>query len=104
MVQGTTAVAAVSIGCALSGTTAASCVESVSLSVGGTSTKTTITSLLTGTDVHRFDVAITGGAEKTAAATGTAPVSGSGAMSLGGREGMTLAAVLAAGVVFAMAM
>lgn len=102
-VQGHTAVAAISAACGLDVSTA-SCVEYVSISVDGSSTKTTTTRLLTGTDYHRFDVAITGGAEKTAQATAASTDSKSGAVSLSLRGGMTMGALLAAGVTVLLTM
>lgn len=68
--DGVTVVGKVYESCALSGTTAASCIASISASAQGESTKTSDTTVISGTDYHRFDVEITGGAEKTASATG----------------------------------
>lgn len=84
--------------CALSDTTAADCTAVVSGSIDGTSTQTTITSLITGAAYHRYDVAITGGAEKTASATATCAVQ-NGAMPRNAGQGMTLGCILAAGIV-----
>ena len=56
--------------CALEGTTAASCTLGLTLVMDKTTSSSVVSTLLTGTDYHRFDVAITGGAEKTASATG----------------------------------
>ncbi|CAN8097549.1 unnamed protein product [Discula destructiva] len=68
---GVTGVGKVYESCALSGTTAASCTGSASVSVQGESTESAVATVLTGSDYHRFDVDITGGAEKTASATGS---------------------------------
>jgi hypothetical protein len=57
--------------CALAGTTAATCTITAKLTASTTSTSTTSTETLSGTDYYRYDVAITGGAEKTANPTGT---------------------------------
>ncbi|OIW23848.1 hypothetical protein CONLIGDRAFT_637090 [Coniochaeta ligniaria NRRL 30616] len=56
-------------GCVLAGTTAANCSATVAATLGGTSTVTSTTTAVSGTDYYRFDVAITGGAEKTASPT-----------------------------------
>ncbi|KAK4239961.1 hypothetical protein C8A03DRAFT_13685 [Achaetomium macrosporum] len=60
----------ISESCALTGTTEANCVVSVAIEVDDTSTATSTSMVLSGTDYHRYQVAITGGAEKTASATG----------------------------------
>jgi hypothetical protein len=52
--------------CALEGTTAAVCTVTLSASAAGTSTSTQSTATNSGSAYYRFDVAITGGAEKTA--------------------------------------
>ena len=70
-VYGTFATVSVGESCKLGGTTAATCTAAVSVSAGGSSTKTASTTTLQGSDYHRFDVLITGGAEKLAAATAT---------------------------------
>ena len=67
-VAGTYATAALTEGCRLAGTTAATCTAAFTVSAGGQSTKTSNTVTLTGSDYHRFDVQITGGAEKLGAA------------------------------------
>ncbi|TVY78151.1 hypothetical protein LSUE1_G007855 [Lachnellula suecica] len=59
--------------CVQSGTTAAACTETVQATVDNTKTTTTTTATLSGTDYHHFNVAITGGAEKTASPTGKVP-------------------------------
>ncbi|KAI9056225.1 hypothetical protein LZ554_001153 [Drepanopeziza brunnea f. sp. 'monogermtubi'] len=56
--------------CALAATTAATCTATIKGEAAGTKTSTSTTTILSGSDYMRFDVAITGGAEKTAAATG----------------------------------
>ncbi|KAK1762839.1 hypothetical protein QBC33DRAFT_460630 [Phialemonium atrogriseum] len=56
--------------CVLDGTTAASCSGEFTFIVDKTTSSVAVSTVLTGTDYHRFDVAITGGAEKTASATG----------------------------------
>ncbi|KIM96187.1 hypothetical protein OIDMADRAFT_183587 [Oidiodendron maius Zn] len=68
---GVQGVATGSESCALQGTTAADCHASVYISAEGQSTSTAIESTLTGTDYHRFNVAITGGATKTASPSGS---------------------------------
>ncbi|KAL2131060.1 hypothetical protein VTI74DRAFT_5599 [Chaetomium olivicolor] len=55
--------------CELRGTTEAVCTATVGGSVDKTTTSASVTSTLSGTDYYRFDVAITGGAEKTASPT-----------------------------------
>lgn len=57
--------------CVLAGTTAATCTATAGGTADGTSTTTSTTMTLSGTDYFRFDVAITGGAEKTAAPAAT---------------------------------
>lgn len=80
--------------CELQGTTAAVCAATISVSIQGTSTAITTTGTLDGTDYHRFDVAITGGAEKTAAATGECQAkSGAVGSALKVREGWALGTV-----------
>ncbi|KAI8624869.1 hypothetical protein F5Y19DRAFT_280347 [Xylariaceae sp. FL1651] len=58
--------------CNLDGTTAATCTATASLSANGQQTKTSYTSIITGADYtdKRFDVTVTGGAEKLANPTG----------------------------------
>ncbi|KAB5549541.1 hypothetical protein GE09DRAFT_176912 [Coniochaeta sp. 2T2.1] len=58
--------------CELRGTTEAVCSATFGGSVDKTTTSASTTSTLSGTDYHRFDVAITGGAEKTANPTACA--------------------------------
>lgn len=103
-IEGYEVTGSVAESCALLGTTAADCTATVSVSVDGTSTalKTTVT--LSGTDYHRFDVAITGGAEKTAAPTGECGASTSGAVgsALKAREGWALGTVVVGGVLVGM--
>ncbi|KAK0119468.1 hypothetical protein ONS95_010916 [Cadophora gregata] len=57
--------------CQLGGTTAATCAVTIGGEVDGKKTSTSTTTTVSGTDYYRFDVAITGGAEKTASATAT---------------------------------
>lgn len=57
--------------CNLAGTTAATCTATAQVTASTSSTSTTSTETLSGTDYYRFNVAITGGAEKTANPTGT---------------------------------
>ena len=65
--------------CSLGGTTAATCTATAELEASGTSTSGTTVSTLSGTDYYRFNVAITGGAEKTASATATCAAKGAAA-------------------------
>jgi len=85
------------------GSATASCSASISVSAQGTSTALSTTSVLSGSDYHHFDVAITGGAEKTAQATATcAKNPGSAAAPMLGRSAAAyglLGALAAAGVV-----
>ncbi|KAH8905744.1 hypothetical protein BR93DRAFT_968978 [Coniochaeta sp. PMI_546] len=67
--------------CSLQGTTAAVCSATVGGSVDKTSTSTSTTTTISGTDYYRFDVAITGGAEKTANPTACAAKSGAAGLS-----------------------
>jgi hypothetical protein len=55
--------------CDLQGTTQAVCAATLGGTVEGHSTTDSTTMTLSGTDYYRYDVAITGGAEKTATAT-----------------------------------
>ncbi|KAH7411394.1 hypothetical protein BKA64DRAFT_380420 [Cadophora sp. MPI-SDFR-AT-0126] len=57
--------------CQLAGTTAATCTATIGGEVDGKKTTTSATSTLSGFNYYRYDVAITGGAEKTASATAT---------------------------------
>lgn len=57
--------------CALAGTTAATCTATAKVTASTSSTSTTSTETLSGTDYYRFNVAITGGAEKTASPAAT---------------------------------
>lgn len=93
-IQGYSVTGSVAENCELQGTTAATCTAIVSVTVDGTSTAVTTTIPMDGTKYHRFDVAITGGAEKTAAATGKCS-SKSGAVGRGlkAREGWALGTV-----------
>ncbi len=59
-------VATVQESCSLQGTTAAVCSATIGGSVDKTSTAVSTTVTESGTDYYRYDVAITGGAEKTA--------------------------------------
>jgi hypothetical protein len=68
--------AAVTETCSLFGTTAADCHATLGGSAGGQSTTITASSMLTGSAYHRFQVGITGGADKTASATGACSTSG----------------------------
>lgn len=96
-VDGTQVALTVAESCALEGTTVATCTASISASADGTSTATTAVQTLTGAEYHRFDVAITAGAEKTAAATGTCEKQ-SGAGIVDARNVGMLGAVLGAGI------
>ncbi|KAK3305302.1 uncharacterized protein B0T15DRAFT_193015 [Chaetomium strumarium] len=64
--------AAVSVfeSCSLQGTTAASCFATGAIEIDDRATATSFSTVLSGADYHRYQVAITGGAEKTASATG----------------------------------
>lgn len=94
VIEGYSVTGSVAENCELQGTTAAVCAATISVSLQGTSTATTTTGTLDGTDYHRFDVAITGGAEKTAAPTGECGArSGAVGSGLKAREGWVLGAV-----------
>ena len=54
--------------CKLTGTTEANCVATIAMAVDGTSTTVSTTVPVSGADFHVYQVAITGGAEKTASA------------------------------------
>ncbi|KAJ9136647.1 hypothetical protein NKR23_g9683 [Pleurostoma richardsiae] len=69
--------------CKLDGTTAATCSASVSVKANGQQTATATQTVLSGTDYHRFQVAITAGAEKTASATGSCGAGDSGSAAPG---------------------
>ncbi|KAI1863418.1 uncharacterized protein JN550_009529 [Neoarthrinium moseri] len=64
--------------CVLSGTTAAVCTPTFGLSVDKTSTQTSATTTMSGSEYYRFDVPITAGAEKTASATNACSNAASG--------------------------
>lgn len=57
--------------CVLGGTTAATCTATIEISADGTKTSTKAVMTLAGTSYHRFDVQITGGAEKLVNPTAT---------------------------------
>lgn len=67
--------------CRLDGTTAAVCSATIAGTVDKTSTTASTVSTAAGTDYYRFDVAITGGAEKTANPTACATKSGAAGLS-----------------------
>ena len=77
--------------CSLQGTTAADCHATVFVAIDGTSTSTASETLITGTDYHRFDVAITGGADKTGSGAGTCS---SGAMATVDARGIVAMAIV----------
>lgn len=83
--------------CALLGTTAADCTVVATATVDGTSTQTASTTHITGSAYHRYQVPITGGAEKTASATGKCTSVNSGAVPVNARQAVTLVGALAAG-------
>ena len=99
-VQGT---ATGSESCNLQGTTAADCHASVFIEAEGESTSTVVETSLAGTDYHRFNVAITGGATKTASPSGS--YKSSGAMATAdSRAIVAMAAVCALGLVGILAL
>lgn len=102
-IAGETIAVAVGESCALEGTTLAACTATYSVSADGTATSDVTTQTLTGTDYHRFDVAITAGADKTASATGSCNAGGksSGASGAGvdARGVGVLGLLLSAGLV-----
>jgi hypothetical protein len=57
--------------CHLAGTTAATCTATIKATISGTVVSTAVAETLSGSTYYRFDVEITGGAEKTANPTGT---------------------------------
>ena len=83
----------ISESCALQGTTAADCHASLYISAEGQSTAAATESLLTGTDYHRFNVAITAGATKTASPSGSYK---SGAMATADSRAIGVMAVVGA--------
>lgn len=62
--------------CALAGTTAATCSASVKGTADGTAVSTSGVETLSSADYYRFNVQITGGAEKTVNPTATCAVKG----------------------------
>ncbi|EAQ83378.1 predicted protein [Chaetomium globosum CBS 148.51] len=83
--------------CDLTGTTKARCDYTVGLTMDGTSNAATFATVLSGTDLHRFQVAITGGAEKTRLASAT-DVCGNAAAGLSANSVRVTAAALAVGL------
>lgn len=81
--------------CILGGTTAATCTATAIASVDGKSTSGTVTTILTGASYRRYDVEITGGAEKTAS-----PLATCGAKSAGARVNAKARAIWALTGVF----
>jgi hypothetical protein len=67
--------------CALQGTTQAVCAATIGGTVDGQAATTSATTTFSGTDYYRYDVAITGGAEKTASATAECKPKGNSAAS-----------------------
>lgn len=57
--------------CSLEGTTAAHCQDTIALSVDGKRTTASASQAVSGTGLHRYDVSITGGADKTASPEAT---------------------------------
>jgi hypothetical protein len=60
--------------CSLAGTTAANCAATLLATGDGSTISTATTETLSGSNYYRFNVEITGGAEKTASATATCAV------------------------------
>ncbi|KAK4249127.1 hypothetical protein C7999DRAFT_30338 [Corynascus novoguineensis] len=88
--------------CNIRGTTAAECDYSLSASVDDTSTVIETSAAITGTDFHRYQVSITGGAEKIASATGSCDANANAAAGTSASAVKAMAAALAislAGVV-----
>lgn len=88
--------------CVLQGTTAAACTATITAGLDGSTTSTVTETHLSGSDYHRFDVKITGGAEKTPSATGECKASAAATMhdvkmvaGLGAMLAMSLGAVIA---------
>ena len=95
--------ASVAESCDLSGTTAASCRLTIAGTVGERSTTTSTTSVLSGTRYRRFDVAITGGADKIANPTACAsPTGGAGSLNPRNMALWAVAGVLGAASILAM--
>ena len=70
-VLGTEAAVSVGESCDLTGTTEANCAYTYGFTVDGSSTVISTTTAYSGTDVRHYQVSITGGAEKTRAASAT---------------------------------
>jgi hypothetical protein len=87
--------------CELRGTTEADCQATVTMTVEGlTSIDSSTSTLLTGTDVNYYPVTITGGAEKTRAASATdaCKPEGNAAAGIGANSVRATAAALAVGL------
>lgn len=65
--------------CTLAGTTSAKCTALLKATASTSKTSSTVVETLTGATYYRFDVAITGGAEKTASPTACATKKGAAA-------------------------
>jgi hypothetical protein len=70
-VLGTEAAVSIAESCDLTGTTEANCGYTYGFTVDGSSTVISTTTAYSGTDVRHYQVSITGGAEKTRAASAT---------------------------------
>ncbi|KAK5657208.1 hypothetical protein OQA88_3266 [Cercophora sp. LCS_1] len=77
-VGGTPVTATVQETCALEGTTRAACTATIGGNVQGTSTTVSVSTTYTGARVYKYDVTITGGAEKTASPKPTCAAAPSG--------------------------
>lgn len=84
--------------CTLAGITAATCTATVKATVGTTSSAATTAATMTGATYYRFDVAITGGAEKTVNPTATCVAKKGAAASFNTKHVMTWALAGVAGV------
>ncbi|KAL2139884.1 hypothetical protein VTI28DRAFT_4542 [Corynascus sepedonium] len=84
--------------CNIRGTTAAECNYTLSASFDGTSTAIETSLAITGTDFHRYQVSITGGAEKIARATGSCNADANAAAGTSASAVKVMAAALAIGL------
>lgn len=82
--------------CDLQGTTSVSCSGTIYASASGQKTTTTVSFSATGTNVYWYDVAITAGAEKTAAPTACGKSAANG-LNVKGVVGLAVLGALGAG-------
>lgn len=90
--------------CSLEGTTAAHCVDTIALSMDGEKTTTSASQVVSGTGLHRYDVSITGGADKTSSPEATGECKPNAAAGTGPNIVRAVAAGLTVGLLGVLAL